>query len=87
MTSSIPKVGASADQFARWLFLMNQEFTKTVEERLGEESVSSYAEIEEGDEKVFLKECEECELPKITHEIGSCRLITQGAEADSMDLV
>ena len=84
MTNNEPQVGDSAGQFSRWLFLVNADFTKIIGERLGEESVSSYAEIEEGDEKVFLKECEKCDLPTITHsslDRPTCLFMNNGLEA------
>ena len=77
---NIPTMAASHEEYAAWLLSIDT-IKEEMKRRLGKEHVDKYAEIEEGDEKVFLKECEECELPKITHEKGSCRLITHGAEA------
>ena len=65
------------EQFAKWLLLQKtvHEIAKT---RLGKDCVHLIAEIDEEEEKVFLKECEHCELPKITHselDCTSCAII------------
>ena len=53
-------------EFARWL-LLQKTVHDIVKTRLGKECVQLIAEIDEEENKVFLKECENCELPKITH--------------------
>ena len=59
------------EQFARWLLLQNT-IHEIVKARLGKECVQHIAEIDEEEDKVFLKECEHCELPKITHNDLNC---------------
>ena len=80
-----PSMAATHEEFAAWL-LSNQSIRDEITTRLGNKTVNIYAEIgiEEGEEKVFLKECETCELPKITHssvERPTCLFINSGIEA------
>ena len=78
---NVPTMAASHEEFAAWLISL-ETINKEIKTRLGEEHVSIYAEIEEGDDKVFLKECEKCDMPKITHQslnIG-CTMLNRGAE-------
>ena len=75
------------EEFANWMLLHGPK--EIIQARLGdEEYVQHIAEIDEEDKKVFLKECEHCELPKITHsnidctscDIIECVLTTQEKE-------
>ena len=78
---SIPTMAASHEEFAAWLISI-ELIKDEIKRRLGKENVNTYAEIEEGGEKIFLKECETCDMPKITHQSldMGCQLITNGAE-------
>ena len=78
---SIPTMAASHEEFAAWLISL-EGIKEEIKTRLGEAHVNIYAEIEEGDEKVFLKECEKCDLPKITHQSlnTGCTMLNRGAE-------
>ena len=76
-------------QFARWLLLQKTVY-EIVKTRLGKECVQLIAEIDEEEEKVFLKECEQCELPKITHfELNgtSCAIIDCGQTTQEKEKV
>ena len=78
---NVPTMAASHEEFAAWLISI-ETIKEEIKTRLGEEHVNKYAEIEEGDEKVFLKECEKCDLPKITHQSlnTGCTMLNRGAE-------
>ena len=78
---NIPTMAASHEEFAAWLISI-ETIKEEIKTRLGEEHVNKYAEIEEGDEKVFLKECEKCDMPIITHQSPNvgCNMINYGAE-------
>ena len=56
----------TSEEFARWL-LQQKTVHEIVKLRLGKDCVQLIAEIDEKEDKVFLKECDKCELPKITH--------------------
>ena len=60
------ETNANHEQFAKWVLLQNT-IHEIVKARLGKECVQHIAEIDEEENKVFLKECERCVLPKITH--------------------
>ena len=80
----IPSVAATCEEFAAW-FISNEAIKGVIQTRLGKESVNEYAEIEieEGEEKVFLQECDKCDLPKIVHsslERPTCLFINFGLE-------
>ena len=78
---NIPTMAASHEEFAAWLISL-EPIKEEMKRRLGKEYVNTYAEIEEGDEKVYLKECEKCDMPKITHQslnIG-CTMLNKEAE-------
>ena len=71
------ETNSNHEQFARWLLLQKTVY-ETVKIRLGKDLVHLTAEIDEEEGKVFLKECEHCELPKITHselDCTSCAII------------
>ena len=85
---NIPEISeaASHEDFAGWL-LSNEGIKEEIKKRLGKEYVNSYAEIEEGEEKVFLKECDKCELPQISHsERLTCLLIHIGIETTGTEI-
>ena len=85
---SIPEISAatSHEDFVAWL-LSNEGIKEEIKKRLGKEYVNSYAEIEEGEEKVFLKECDKCELPQISHsERLTCLLIHIGIETTGTEI-
>ena len=63
---SIPTLTASHEEYAGWL-VSETGIRKEIKKRLGKESVHLYTEIDEEEKKVFLKECEKCELPLIVH--------------------
>ena len=70
----------TSEEFARWL-LLQKTVREIVKTRLGKECVQLIAEIDDEEDKVFLKECEKCELPKITHldlDGTSCTIIDVG---------
>ena len=58
---NIPTMAASHEEFAAWIISL-EKINEQIKIRLGKENVNKYAEIEEGDEKVFLKECEKCDM-------------------------
>ena len=85
---NIPEISAAAshEDFAGWL-LSNEGIKEEIKKRLGKEYVNSYAEIEEGEEKVFLKECDKCELPQISHsDRSTCLLIHIGIETTGTEI-
>ena len=51
----VPTMAASHEEFAAWLISL-EPIKGEMKKRLGKEYVNIYAEIEEGDEKIFLKE-------------------------------
>ena len=77
----VPTMAASHEEYAAWLISI-ELIKEEIKRRLGKENVNTYAEIEEGDEKIFLKECETCDMPKITHQSldRGTQMITNGAE-------
>ena len=56
----------SHEQFARW-FLIQPEVNGEIKLWLGKEFVHLIAEIDEDEKRVYLKDCEKCDLPKIIH--------------------
>ena len=56
----------SYGQFARW-FLNQPEVIGEVKLWFGKEFVNLVAEIDEDEKRVYLKDCEKCDLPKIIH--------------------
>ena len=79
---NIPTMAASHEEFAAW-YISIETIKEQVKKRLGKEHVNIYAEVDEDDGKVFLKECEKCDLPTITHQLPDigCTIINNGAEA------
>ena len=53
---------ATAEQLARWL-LQQTTIREIAKLRLGKDCVHLIAEIDEEEDKVFMKECESCEIP------------------------
>ena len=75
----------SHEQFARW-FLIQPEVTREIKLWFGKEFVNLVAEIDEDEKRVYLKDCEKCELPKITHSelnCTSCALIECGTNQNN----
>ena len=68
-----PAMGASHNEYAEWL-TSNPSTRKIIKQRLGKvENLAFYAEIEEEEERAFLKDCDVCDLPQITHDtLGGC---------------
>ena len=56
----------SHEQFARW-FLIQPEVIGEIKLWFGKEFVNLVAEIDEDEKRVYLKDCEKCELLKIIH--------------------
>ena len=49
----VPTMAASHEEYAAWLISI-ELIKDEIKRRLGKENVNTYAEIEEGDEKIFL---------------------------------
>ena len=63
---NIPNMSTRIEEYAAWL-ITEAGTRKEMKKRLGNELVHLCTEIDEEEEKVFLIECEKCELPLIVH--------------------